>query len=320
MSDQYLRKATLFLRKDNRVLDLSQMQLQFRTSAADQQSPNSAFIRILNLSQKTAELIRTEFTRVLLQAGYQTGNFGAIFDGQILEVRKGRINPTDTFVDIFASDNDLAYNFGYVSGNLAAGSTQKNAIDAAVKGFNDTANPALGIGGISNSDTVSYGPGPGINVGGVLPRGKTMFGMARDTMRTIARTNQFSWSLNGNTLAVTPFTGYRPGEVVEISSKTGMIGIPEQTNNGIIVRTLLNPRFQIAGRVHINNKDILPAAPDLQVGALNNFAAISADGFYKILVAEHRGDTRGPEWLTELTCLTTDASLPASNAIKPFEG
>jgi hypothetical protein len=319
MSDQYLRKASLFLGqglKGNSVLDLSEMQLQFRVNAADTQTPNTAFIRVLNLSADTAKLVKNEFSTVLLQAGYQAGNFGVIFDGSIIEVRKGRINPTDTFVDIFASDGDVLYNFGLVNFSLSRGTQRKEVIDKVVAGFNDA---RLTLAGPSSGDTVSYAP-KGVILGATLPRGKAQFGMARDTMRDLARTAGTTWTLEGSHLVETPLTAYRPGDAVDINSNTGMLGIPEQTENGIIVRMLLNPLLQIGGRVHINNSDIIPGAVDLQYKALNNFASISADGFYKILVAEHRGDTRGSEWLTQLHCFSINVSAPIDKAVDPYGG
>ncbi|WP_256859231.1 hypothetical protein [Burkholderia cenocepacia] len=31
-------------------------------------------------------------------------------------------------------------------------------------------------------------------------------------------------------------------------------------------------------------------------------------GFYRVMIAEHRGDTRGNDWYTEATCIAVDAS------------
>jgi len=40
---------------------------------------------------------------------------------------------------------------------------------------------------------------------------------------------------------------------------------------------------------------------------LQFFADVAADGFYRVLVAEHTGDTRGQQWYTELVCLTLNS-------------
>ncbi|MGC8011077.1 hypothetical protein ACP3WR_24425, partial [Salmonella enterica] len=62
-----------------------------------------------------------------------------------------------------------------------------------------------------------------------LPRGKVMFGMARDFMRGAARTAQAVWSIQDGKVQLVPETSYRPGLIPVITSETGMIGLPEQT-------------------------------------------------------------------------------------------
>ncbi|MNT44118.1 hypothetical protein D3C72_1806300 [compost metagenome] len=53
------------------------------------------------------------------------------------------------------------------------------------------------------------------------------------------------------------------------------------------------------------------------------------DGFYYVMIAEHRGDTRGGDWYTEAICLAADATtipeafknrttVPPENVIKRF--
>jgi len=67
MNDQWLRKVNLTVFKDKKGLDLSDMHFRFNIEAADVESPNSAVIRIYNLSKETvAKMVGTkgEFTDV----------------------------------------------------------------------------------------------------------------------------------------------------------------------------------------------------------------------------------------------------------------
>jgi hypothetical protein len=92
-----------------------------------------------------------------------------------------------------------------------------------------------------------------------------------------------------------------------------MIGTPRATDNGIIVRCLLNPLIQVGQRVQINNSDIFTTQV-AQQGIYPNYGAqyypatVTNDGMYRVLVIEHQGDTRGQDWFTELTCLAVDPS------------
>jgi hypothetical protein len=42
---------------------------------------------------------------------------------------------------------------------------------------------------------------------------------------------------------------------------------------------------------------------------------VTNDGFYRVLVAEHVGETRGNDWYTELTFLDVDISSLASSSV-----
>jgi hypothetical protein len=65
---KWLRKSSLVVGNDDTGLDLSELHFKFETNASDQQTPSTAFVRVYNLSTETANQIRKEFTRVVIQA------------------------------------------------------------------------------------------------------------------------------------------------------------------------------------------------------------------------------------------------------------
>jgi len=305
---QYLRKASLIVGGDKgKAIDLSTLRFRFAIRRGDLQTPNSADIRVYNVSDSTADRIRQilpqpEFTRVVIRGGYD-GNFGILFDGEIKQVRRGRESSTDTYIDITAADGDSAYNFSMTSLSLAAGSTPKDHVAAVLQGMAEHA--------------VTKGYIPDLP-GNPLPRGKVMYGMSRDEMRKIARNTQTAWSIQDGKLNMIPETAYIPGDVPVITSATGMIGLPEQTQNGIRVRTLLNPNLKIGQAVQLDNKSIqgyrFGLGINQQPGNLMAEQSIktNADGLYYVMIADHVGDTRGTEWYSDLLCLAIDAAIPAS--------
>ena len=128
---QYLRKASLIIgQAAGDALDLSALRFVFDVRRGDLQTPNSARVRVFNVGPMTAQRVQKEFTRLVLQAGYE-GNYGIIFDGNIKQVRRGRVSQTDTYLDITAADGDSAYNFAVVNATLAAGSTSADHVAAA---------------------------------------------------------------------------------------------------------------------------------------------------------------------------------------------
>lgn len=297
---QYLRKGTLLVADDEEALDLSALRFSFQIKAADVESPTNAWIRVFNLSEDTVARIRSEFTRVILQAGYGD-NVGAIFDGTIKQYRLGRVDGKTTYFDILAADGDIAYNNAVVNTTLASGSTYRDRIKAAV----DPMKP-FGVAGqqVLMPDT-----------GGVLPRGKVLFGMSRVQLRHLAQSMGAAWSIQNGVVRMTPKKGYLPNEVVVLNGQTGLIGRPEQTVDGIRARCLINPNIVVGGRVKIDNAAINQTVrqdpnsapvPYNQWAGLQLLANISTDGIYRVYVIEYEGDTRGQEWYADLTLLAID--------------
>jgi hypothetical protein len=302
--EQWLRKCTLLVSdKNGDGLDLSQLRIKFLVKRSDTQTPNMAEIRVYNLEDKTAQRIQKEFSKVILQAGYES-NFGVIFQGNVKQVIRGRENGTDTFIDIIAGDGDLSYNFAVVNATIAAGAGQSEQVNAAVGAMTKTGGTTAGnVGDMPASK---------------LPRGKAMYGMARDYLRQTAETTNKTWSIQDGKVQFVPVTSYLPGEAVVLTSKTGMVGTPQQTNEGINLQCLLNPKLKVGGRVQLDNDTVARLKIDLSqpLSPANIPAPITEDGVYYILVIECVGDTRGTEWYSKLTCLNLDVTANPINAVQ----
>ncbi|MFC4421131.1 hypothetical protein [Cupriavidus pampae] len=384
---------------------------------------------MFNVSDATRHRIEREFGRIVVQAGYE-GNFGIIFDGTIKQVRRGRENQTDTYLDITAADGDSAYNFAVVNNTLSAGSTAADHVQVCTRamvqfgvtlGYTPFGNPtsskptaadiadqqakvgaarkpldakqseqlallgqvkdlrvraeelsqagdqageiallrqAQGLLGqvdqlekevnslylpawqredakLKAMQASAALPDPPVASRQGLPRGKVMFGMARDFMRWTARTEQTVWSIQDGKVIMVPETSYLPGEIPVITAETGMIGMPEQTQNGITIKMLTNPSVKIGRLIRIDNASVQRYEYSLNVGQkeqnerIQKQAKLQDDGFYYVMIAEHSGDTRGKEYYTDVFCLAADVTvLPDSlndrgevkpeNAIKRF--
>ncbi len=273
-------------------LDLAALRLTFATRKGDTETPNSAEIRVYNLSDATASRMQREFTRVVLQAGYQ-GNLGVIFDGNIRQFRKGRENGVDSYMEIIAADGDQAYNFAMVNTTLAAGSKPGDRVTACLTEFQ-----AKGVGAGSLPD---LGGNP-------LPRAKVMYGPAKKYMRDEANGTGCSWSIQDGGLTMVKRDGYLPGEAVVLTHETGLVGTAEQTNEGIKVRCLINPRLKVNGRIKLNNASIQRAKTELKMAAKRP-PAMDRDGIYRIIKVEFNGDTRGQDWYADMVCIGLDDTV-----------
>ena len=301
---QYLRACSLIVGDDGEGLELASLRVVFQVHHADCETPNHADIRVYNLSETTMNRIG-EFSRVVLQAGYESGA-GLIFGGSIRQVRRGRANGTDTCLDILASDGDRAYNYAIVNTTLAAGNTPADQV------------AVTGNAMAKHGTTTGYVP----DLGGVtLPRGKVMYGMARKFLRDLATTTATTWSIQNGVLQLVPVQGYLPGEAVQLTAHTGLIGQPEQTNEGIKVRALINPRFRVGGRIQLSNASIQKYRRDLKISAFNeDVPRLDDDGLYRILAVDFSGDTHGRDWYADLICVGIDASAPVGSKLVDTNG
>ena len=326
-NDQFGRRWSVVIAAGTDGIDVSNLHVKFEIRQSDTQTPNTAYCRIYNLSKDTLNRIYAlsaksqgytvtaggaEYARLILQAGYQSpGNFGVIFDGTIKQLKRGKESNVDSYLEVLAADVDLPYNFGPISQTLGAGVTPQQQLAAIVKGQNAYADNPVAIGDLSGM------------TGGVLPRGKVLYGMGRDEYLNLGNTTGTKLFVTNGTLVAMPFTGYLPSEAVVLNSQTGMISTPEATQNGVEVRCLLNPKIRIGTLVRIDNADINQSTVLNRGlgGALNElslFAATTDDGFYRVASAEAIGDTRGNDWYSDLICLAVDASAKPGASVQQF--
>lgn len=295
--DQWLRKCTLIVTgSSGSGLDLSQFKITFVIKKTDAQSPNEAEIKVYNLDKNTVNQIQKEFTRVTLQAGYQN-NFAVIFDGNVKQIKSGRDNGTDSYLHIFAGDGDDAYNFAVVNKTISAGSTQDDQAKAALDSM-----PNVSGGDIQLQNKTK------------LARGKVMYGMARDYLRQTADTDKSAWSIQDGKLQIIPIDGLAKGTAIILNSKTGLVGTPEQTNDGIRVRALLNPQIKIGGAIKIDESDIQLATIQSKTSTektdkANTPATIANDGQYKAISVEYIGDNRSNDWYCDIIAIDVDQTV-----------
>jgi len=323
---QWIRKVGLFITNrsaalqgpggisdaSGEALDLSAFRIKFSVHNADIESPNTCTVRVYNLSPSTVKQIRGEYSSLVLNAGYENGNYGVVFQGTIMQIKVGRENATDSFLDLYASDGDIGYNQGIVNASLARGTP---ADQIALK----VANSMPGLGTDFGSLATQPGNFPSI-------RGTVLMGMGRARLRNIASSLDSGWSIQNGKVTFTPNTGYQDGEAVVINSTTGMIGMPEQTDGGVRVLCLLNSRIRIGGRVKLNNSEInqFENAKSNAAGISYNqwsgfqpIAPLNGDGMYRAFTVEHEGDNRGGPWYTQLTCLAVNETSAPNESVAP---
>lgn len=301
MADNYLRVCRLIA--GGKTYDLDDMQIEFLVRQKRIQTPATAEIRVLNLADTTKNAICRQNQSVILEAGYRD-HYGAIFKGTIKQGNRGKINGTDTYMDLFCGDGDQGYVKAQVIKTLAKGSTRQDVVNECLKAF---APYGITKGFMS----------PKLNDGFTYPQAVPLFGLARDIMRRVAKDIGADWSFESMKLNVVHKTEALPGGDIVINSQTGMVGRATQTFNGIIVRTVINPSMYKDRIVKIDEASIDRASPDPSFGYDNpnnaKIPSIATDGRYRVYGVDRTGSMRGNEWFDTLYCAaakSTDTFLP----------
>lgn len=288
-------------------LDISKLKIKFDIIGSEASTPNSATIRVYNLSSDTVAQIDKEFKRVVLQAGYAE-NTGVIFKGNIKQIIRGRESGVDTYIDIFAGDGDQAYNFAIVNKTLD-GASHADVVGVAAKAMT------------GKDDSVTMGPTPDLSAV-KLPRGKVMYGKASTILKNTAETNDASFSIQQGKITIIPKKEYLPGERVVLTYKTGMLGTPTQTTEGVNIKCLLNPNIKIGGQIQIDNASVeqMKIAYNDKGTSTNTPSLLSLDGVYYVQTIRYVGDTRGNDWYCDLKTLLISTTSNPRNAVQPGFG
>lgn len=283
--------------------------VRFDTHQGLSGTPHHANIYIYNLSAQTIARMQKEKGRVELYAGYRDGGAGMIFGGQAIQVRSGRENVVDSYVHILATSSEDARNYAVVNQAIAKGHTLNDRLDVAVKSMRE------------------FGVQPGTieRLGDrKFPRNFVFSGMTHDLLREVCEAAGATWHLQDNKLHVLKSESTLPGGIVVMNSDTGMVGLPEQTLGGIIVRCLLNPRIYPGTKLKIDQASIQLAALSPSTRSSNEndmlengLLSLAADGIYKVWQVGHVGDTRGDPWWNEMVCTKQDIPLAARGLMLP---
>lgn len=285
-------------------LVVEKLRIQFEITQSILRTPNTATIKIYNLSQEHAALIKGEFDEVLINAGY-VGASKLIFAGNIrhsFAYGEG----TDRIMELDCADGDADFRNTVVNAVIAAGTTHSQAIDKLAAKFTSTK------------------MGHMVVAGGKRIRGKVMSGPARKFFDEIAATNDAHWSIQNGVLQIVPVDSTLPTDAIVISIATGMLGAPELDDKGIKVTCLLNPSIRPNGKIWLNNNDIKDAilrqraakpgaAKPKKPPKKKHLARTDPDGVYKCYKQVLKGDTRGTgkDWTSEVFSVALEKTIPS---------
>ena len=261
---QFGRQWQLDIISDSETLSINNLRVAFEIDKTINEKPNPANFKIWNLNRNHInQLLSQEFKRVVLSVGYK--ELRTIYSGDITKVRIVR-DGMDFILSIECSDGHKAYTQARAETTLKAGASDEQIIKELQKTM-----PEIKTGTIETQNKRK------------LPRGRVLCGDSREILNRVAKNNQADWSIQDGSLMFLPKDKVLNDESVLLSQESGMIGAPEQTDDGLELSCLLNPALQIGGMVQVQS-------------IIEYF-----NGEYKIVKLSHSGDGLSGDWISKMT-------------------
>ncbi len=274
------------------ALDVSQLRCTFRVVKTCLVQPNWSTVTIYNLSPSTENAIIQEGFRLVIEAGYVGSQYGVIFDGDVLQVLRNKEDGTTYSLTLVAMDSDAFLTYGTSVFTVLRGQNSRQIVDQVAS----TASIPTELGRISTnlSDTK-------------LPRGKAVFGKSADILRQIAKSENATFHVEDGKVNIVKPEDLPPGEIIELSPSSGLIGVPAQQDYGATIRMLLSPRVRIGSLVHVDNSLIR----NQQYNVGQPIYQLDQDGIYRVIHLEFEGDSRGQPWWVTAETVSQSGILPS---------
>lgn len=252
-------------------------------------NPNKSKITLHNISQESRNFLEQRDLIVFFKAGFN-GEASNIFIGDVLRRETNRSGPDVTYT-LECGDAERILQTARVNISLGAGATNIQLFEAAAN--------ALGL---------SFGVSIGITPQ-TFQNGYSFSGLASDLLTEQTRKIGLEWNIQDGELRILPPRVTDGQEAVVVSSKTGLIGFPTKTIDGVKFKTLLNPAIRPGRAIKIESRQFQgQLGPTASL--LASTALIESGDVVKCRTATFRGDTRQGEWVTEV-----EAVVPQTGAI-----
>lgn len=265
------------------------LHVTFKIEKFGWKTPNFSEIVVYNLNPQDENMVIRTGSRILVEAGYVNGNYGVIYDGSIFQPmweREDNVTTKVTFMCIDAMDILYKNHVAAVFGPLKH---QKDCVLAMAA----EARRPFKIAKISDYMGNAQ-----------LARGKVFFDSPAYYMRKYAQQYGTVMSAIDRKVYIDRPQDPIPANLVDQAlvlspGSGGLVGTPQQTQDGITFTCLLNPRIKVFKPepmlVKIDNKIIRQMTIPYDTPG---FSRLSQDGAYRVIGISHSGDTRGNDWYT----------------------
>ncbi len=274
---------------NNQAFDVSELRCTFSVIKTAYLEANQSILKIYNLNPEDENKLIKQGQRIIIEAGYNGDQYGAIFAGKVIQPIRSKENGVDYILTLVSMDSEIYASWGLVGVSLVAEQSSRDAINAATQ----KATYKQEVGYLTDS-TITY------------PRGKVLFGNPRNYLDEIARSENATYFSDDGKVNIVSAKDVPQGTILAFGPDSGLIGTPEQTLDGISCKVLLNPRITINSLFYLDNKKIT----GYQYTQGNPVRSLDQNGIYRVIKLTHVGDTRGSDWYTEIEAISQAGILP----------
>ncbi|MDQ0202471.1 baseplate hub protein [Pectinatus haikarae] len=275
------------------AVDVSMLKCIFQTQQVYGTAASLCTLTIYNMNAKSEGDVIKEGFQIAIEGGYQEGQYGEIFTGDIVQVIRNRESGVDYKLEIIAIKGILMFDTNHVRSTIAAGSTPREIVNAVAK----SADKKITVGNISNNLSNQ-----------ALPRGKVLFGTPGKYYRDICRFNDAAfWAGEDDKLIIKKVIDEIPSDqVLVLTPMTGLVGTPQYGDDGIHIKILLDCRVKLQSMIKIDNELIQRQLLNIDISGKGNNnqlpqqSQFDVDGEYEVKSIVHSGDTWGDTWTTEV--------------------
>lgn len=255
---------------NNQQLEITDLRVQFHVRKDLSKHPNACDVTITNLSQSTRVDLETKPLQVQLEAGYDNV-YRYLFAGD-LRFAMTKMDGPNWHTMLQLADGDCHFRWSRMNKTYGKNTSVRQILkDAAA---------SMGLAlprNLERDPTLDQAYGNGTSVSGPV----------RDVLTMHLAPYGYSWSIQNGQLRILRDDRTHADTYREINEENGMIGSPEfgsPPKSGkpphMTVNMLLYPELMPGDKVLLTSK--------------------VKTGFFKIERVEHRGDTHGDEWKTEI--------------------
>lgn len=247
-------------------------------SATNSCFPADSFVTIYNLNDKHLSFIKNRGALIQVLAGYGKTN-SLIYDGQIDTVDTKKSN-TNIKTKISLVNHVYTINEANFKCSYLGYTTVKEIIQAASQTLQI---PCRGFEVIPSDAAIGY---------------YSYNGSTKKLFDKLLKPLNIEWFVNNDFVEFTKIGNAKTVEVPLVSEDTGMVRSPTLTTDGIVVRSLLNPKIIAGNAVQIQSNASVTTSDGRQTNQLRQ----SYNGVFKVISTVHHGDTMDGLFFTDVVC------------------